>query len=59
MVHPQRRMSKEIDESRSWRPKGEDAPAAGSPLQELMRELQRRRELARTYRALTRDYPNR
>ncbi len=51
-------MSEDINENRSWRPKDEDVPAAESPLQELMRELQRRRELARTYRALTRDYPN-
>jgi hypothetical protein len=49
-------MSEEMNEKRSWRPREDDGAAAASPLQELMRELQRRRELARTYRSLTRDY---
>ena len=51
-------MSEARREERSWRPSEErDAPA--SPLESLMRELQRRRELTRAYRSLTRDHMNR
>ena len=52
-------MSEEMNEKRSWRPQDEEDTPRESPLQDLMRELQRRRELTRTHRALTRDYPNR
>jgi hypothetical protein len=50
-------MSEDPREERSWRPEETNA-APESPVEKLMRELQRRRELARTYRAFTRDYLN-
>lgn len=52
-------MSERRREERSWRAQERQEDPAESPLDELRRELQRRRELARQHRALTRDYLNR
>jgi hypothetical protein len=46
------------EEARSWRP-DEEEETPKTPLDELMRELQRRRDMRRKWRAFTRDYLNR
>ena len=51
-------MSEARKEERSWRP-SEERDAPESLMETLMRELQRRRELARAYRSLTRDHMSR